>query len=168
MCGVIFLKMIYVYRQKTSHSIELTDRSAFYERGLNDIQPFKNRFYATSMPFVSLNRNDRHRPFTRTYRTCLVVEKHDHSLIDTSDIQSRFTSSCSIEYRNLRQIFVRCPSEHGHRQLLQEYTDHPLYKVEEYHWLKHAAWIKYGVGASLVMTGISIFFLVKYHLVKYD
>jgi predicted methyltransferase len=164
MSGVVFLKLIYLYKQKKSNKIEFNEHQTIFDICLNEVQIFKNRFYATFIPYVSLNRNDRNIKFSKKLQQCLVVEKHNKDKLDMSDIISRFNSYGSMEYeinRNLNKIYLLFQSEHCQRRILKDYFNHPLYKIEEFKWLKHSVFVKYSVGISIVLTGICSFFLVK-------
>jgi hypothetical protein len=164
MSGVVFLKLIYLYKQKKLSQIEFNEQQSLYDICLNEIQIFKNRFYSTFTPYISLNRNDRNKTLHRKLQQCLVLQKHDNEKLDMSDIISRFNSYCSMEYeinRNLNKIYLLFQSEHCQRQILKDYFNHPLYKIEKFHWFKHSLFMKYSLGISIVMTGICILFLVK-------
>ena len=165
MSGVVFLKLIYLYQQKKCKKIELNEHQSLFDICLNEIQIYKNRFYAIFTPYVSLNRYDAKNNLKKKLQQCLVVEKHSQEQLDISDIISRFNSYCSMEYemnRNLTQIYLSFQSEHCQRRILKDYLNHPLYKIEQFHWFKHSLLRKYSVGMmSLVVTGICIFLLVK-------
>ena len=167
MSGVIFLKLIYLYKQKKSSKIEFNEHQSIFDICLNDIQIYKNRFYSTFTPYISLNRNDRSKIMNKKSEQCLVLQKHNQEQLDMSDIISRFNSYCSMKYemnRNFNQIYLFFPSEHCQRQILKDYLNHPLYKIEKFNWFKHSLMINYSFGLSIVMTGICIFFLVKRRL----
>ncbi|CAF3974930.1 unnamed protein product, partial [Rotaria sp. Silwood1] len=162
--GVIFLKLIYLYEQKKIHKIDLNECQSILDTCLNDIQIYKNRFYSTFISYISLNRYDKNKNFNKKLQQCLVIEKYNKDKIDMSDIISRFNSYCSMEYEinnNLNKIYLLFQSEHCQRQILKDYTNHPLYKIEKFNWFKHSLFVKYTFGISIVMTGICIFFLVK-------
>jgi hypothetical protein len=164
MSGVIFLKLIYLYKQKKFNKIEFNEHQSLFDICLNDIQIYKNRFYSTFIPYISLNRNDMNKTFNKKSQQCLVLQKHNHQKLDMSDIITRFNSYCSMEYEmngNLNQIYLLFQSEHCQRQILKDYFNHPLYKIEKFNWYKHSLFAKYSFGISIIMTGICIFFLVK-------
>ena len=136
----------------------------YFDICLNEIQIYKNRFYSTFIPYISLNRCDINKTFNRKVLQCLVVQKHDRQKIDMSDIISRFNSYCSMEYEmngSLNKIYLLFQSEHCQRRILKDYFNHPLYKIEKFNWFKHSLCVNFSVGISIVMTGICIFFLVK-------
>jgi hypothetical protein len=167
MSGVIFLKLIYLYKQKKVQKIEFNEHQSIFDICLNDIQIYKNRFYSTFISYLSLNRFDNHRNLNKKYQQCLVLQKHDKQKIDMSDIISRFNSYCSMEYEingNLNQIYLLFQSENCQRQILRDYLNDPLYKIEKFHWFKHSFIRKYSFGISIVMTGICIFLLLKHRM----
>lgn len=164
MSGIIFLKLIYLYKQKNFNKMEFNEYQSIFDLCLNDIQLFKNRFYSTFTSYISLNRGDMNKNVKKKLQYCLVIKKHNQEKIDLSQIMSSFNSYCSMEYeinRNLNEIYLLFQSEHCQRQILRDYANHPLYRIEQYNWFKHSLFFKYSLGISIVMTGICMFFLVK-------
>ncbi|CAF5104433.1 unnamed protein product [Rotaria magnacalcarata] len=166
MSGIIFLKMIYLYKQKHfNNKLDFNEHQSIFDICLNEIQIFKNRFYSTFLPFISLNRYDTNEIFKKkNLQQCLVIRKHSKERIDLSDIITKFNAYCTMEYeinRNLDTIYLLFQSERCQRQILQDYIDDPLYKIEKFNWFKHSLVVKYSFGISIVMTGICIAFLLK-------
>ncbi|CAF3272694.1 unnamed protein product [Rotaria socialis] len=166
MSGIIFLKMIYLYKQKHfNNKLDFNEHQSIFDICLNEIQIFKNRFYSTFLPFISLNRYDTNKIFKKkTLQQCLVIQKHSKERIDLPDIITKFNAYCTMEYevnRNLNKIYLLFQSERCQRQILQDYIDDPLYKIEKFNWFKHSLVVKYSFGISIVMTGICIAFLLK-------
>ncbi|CAF3784165.1 unnamed protein product, partial [Rotaria sordida] len=164
MSGIVFLKLIYLYKQKKIHKIDFNEYQSIFDICLNDIQIYKNRFYSIFNTYISLNRYDKNQYLNKKLQQCLVIEKYNKDKIDLSDIISRFNSYCSMDYKinkNFNQIYLLFQSEHCQRQILKDYKNHPLYKIEKFNWFKHSLFIKYSFGISIVITGICIFFLVK-------
>jgi len=167
MSGVVFLKLIYLYKQKKLNKIEFNEHQSIFDICLNDIQIYKNRFYSTFISYISLNRYDINKNLNKKCQQCLVLQKHNKEKLDMSDIISRFNSYCSMEYElneNLNQIYLLFQSENCQRQILKDYLNDPLYKIEKFNWFKHSLFIKYSFGISILMTGICIFLLVKHRM----
>ena len=168
MSGVIFLKLIYLFEQKQKKKIEFDQQALLFDLCLNDIQVFKNRFYSTFLPYISLNRYDRNAcRKTNRFQRCLVVQKSDHNKLDMSDILTRFSSYGTIDYEfnsTFTRVFLLFQSEYCQREILKDYTNDSFYQIEEFHWFKHSTFVQYSLGLSFVMTGIGIFLLVKYRL----
>ncbi|CAF0809101.1 unnamed protein product [Adineta steineri] len=165
MSGIVFLKLIYLYKQKKFNKIEFNEHQSIFDICLNEIQLYKNRFYAIFIPYISLNRYDINKKYKKKLQQCLVLEKHNKEQLDMSDIISHFNSYCSMEYeinRNLNKIYLLFQSEQCQRRILKDYLNHPLYKIEKFHWFKHSLFIQYSFAiSSIVLTGICISFLVK-------
>ena len=167
MSGVIFLKLIYLYAQKQKQTFDFHPDQSLFDLCLNDIQLFKNRFYSTFLPYISLNRKEIHRKNEKKFHRCLVLQKYDQNKLDMSDIITRFSSYGPMDYQingNLNQVFLLFQSESSQRRILKDYSDHSLYQIEKFHWLKHSFLRSYSLGLTIVMTGIGIFLLVKYRL----
>lgn len=164
MSGVVFLKLIYLFKQKKCQQIEFNQQQSLFDICLNDIQIYKNRFYSTFIPYITLNRYDKNHIYKKKSQQCLVLQKHNQEKLDLSDIMQRFNSYCSMEYKmnkNLTQIYLLFQSENCQRQILRDYLNDPLYKIEKFSWFKHSLFMKYSFGLSIVMTGICFFLLVK-------
>lgn len=170
MSGVIFLKLIYLYAQKQKQTIDFHPDQSLFDLCLNDIQPFKNRFYSTFLPYISLNRYDRKeipRKNDKKFHQCLVLQKYDQNKLDMSDIITRFSSYGAMDYQingNLNQVFLLFQSNSSQRRILKDYSNHSVYQIETFHWWKHSFLRQYSLGLTIVMTGIGIFLLVKYRL----
>jgi hypothetical protein len=167
MSGVVFLKLIYLFKQKKFNKIEFNEHQSLFNICLNDIQIYKNRFYSTFIPYISLNRYDKYKIMKKKYQQCLVLQKHNQEKLDMSDIISRFNSYCSMQYeinKNSNQIYLLFHSENCQRQILRDYLNDPIYKIEKFNWFKHSLVIKYSFGLSIVMTGICFFLLVKHRM----
>lgn len=164
MSGVIFLKLIYLYKQKKLNRIDLNEYKIIFDMCLSEVQIFKNRFYSTFIPFISLNRYDNNKVMNKKLQQCLVIEKHNKEKINMSDIITRFNAYCTMEYqinRNSNRMYLLFQSEYCQRKILQDYENDRLYKIEKFNWFKHSYLVKYSLGLSIVMTGICIVFLVK-------
>jgi len=167
MSGVIFLKLIYLFKQKKCHKMEFNKHQSVFDICLNDIQIYKNRFYSTFISYISLNRYDKNDNLKRKFQQCLVLQKYDHEKLDMSDIITRFNAYCSMGYEingNFNQVYLLFQSENCQRQILKDYANDPLYKIEKFNWFKHSLVVKYSLGISIVMTGICIFLLVKHRM----
>lgn len=159
MTGVIFLKMIYFYRQKKIDQIDYPGQMRFYQICLNEIQVFENRFYSTLFPHMSLNRSDLSLNFHRQYPSCLVVRKHNDEILDLSDIQCRFHPYGSFEYqfnRSCQWLKLYLPSEQCQRRILTDYSNHSIYKIEEYQFWKHSRWFHWSRRYSWFIVGLSL------------
>ncbi|UJR37478.1 hypothetical protein I4U23_030181 [Adineta vaga] len=165
MSGVVFLKLIYLYKQKkVVNKIDFHEHQSIFDICLNEINRYKNRFYSIFLPYISLNRYDTYQNFPKTLQQCLVVVKHNHDQLDMSDVISHFDSYCPMEYelsRNSKKIYLLFPFEHCQRRILNDYLNHPIYKIEKFHWFKHSLFMQYSFSVSIVMTGICLFFLAK-------
>ena len=167
MSGVIFLKLIYLFEQKQKQKIDFNQQESLFDLCLNDIQCYKNRFYSTFLPYISLNRSDRNEISKKAFQRCLVVQKYDQSKMDMSDIITRFSSYGAIDYEanpTFNRVFLLFQSENCQRHIVKDYVNDSLYKIEEFHWFKHSILVQYSLGLSIVMTGIGIFLLVKNRL----
>jgi hypothetical protein len=167
MSGVIFLKLIYLFKQKKNLKMEFNKHQSIFDICLNDIQMYKNRFYSTFISYISLNRYDRNKNFKKKFQQCLVLQKYNHDKLDMSDIITRFNAYCSMEYEfndNLNQVYLLFQSENCQRQILKDYINNPLYKIEKFNWFKHSLTVQYSLGISIVITGICIFLLVKHRM----
>ena len=58
MCGVVFLKLIYLYNEKKTTNKEILTLNRFFYRCLNEVEMAKNRLYSMHLRYVSLNRSD--------------------------------------------------------------------------------------------------------------
>ena len=167
MSGIIFLKMIYFYRQKKFSPIDYSNHFSSYQICLNDLQIYQNRFYSTLFSFISLNRLDLEVNFHRKYPFCLVLSKHNEESIDLSDLQCRFHGYGSFEYqfdRSSQQVFLYLSSEEYQRRLLNSYGNHSIYKIEEFHFWKHSIWMSYSRYFSLICLGLSLVYLIEHRL----
>ena len=170
MSGVIFLKLIYLFQQKKCKKIEFYENQSLFDLCLNDIQIYKNRFYSTFLAYISLNRSDRNENMkkkkTTTFRQCLVLQVSNQDQIDMSEIMTRLNSYCSMEYQinGRNQVYLFLQSEHCQRQILKDYFNDPLYKIEKFNWFKHSLLMQYSIGIAIIMTGMGICLLVKRRL----
>ena len=161
MSGVIFLKLIYLYRQK---KVDCHDQPSIFNICLNDIQLYKNRFYAILLSYIPLNRHDVKHASAKRSQQCLVIEKHNREPLDMSDIVSRFDAYAVMEYelsRNGKKAYLLFQSEHCQRRILKDYLDHAVYKIEQFHWFNHSLIIQNAFSVSIVLAGICLCFLVK-------
>ena len=164
MAGVVFLKFLYLHRQKKCHQNDFHEHELFYNLCVNEIQLFKDRFYCTFQPYISLNRNDTPKAFSRTWSHCLVLEKHNQEALDLVDVQSHLTSYGSMEYDfryPFHRIYLFVQSEQCQRRILKDYLHHSLFHVETFTWWKHAIWMQYVRRISVLAMGLGILFLVK-------
>ena len=164
MSGVIFLKLIYLYMQKEFNKIESNEHQSIFDICLNNIQIFKNRFYSTFNRFISLNPCDRNENLNEKLQYCLVVQKHNKEKIDLYDVLSNISSYCPVEYEineSLNRIYLIFYSENCQHQIINDYKNHPVYKIEKFNWFRHSLIVKYSLGISILMTGICLFFLIK-------
>jgi hypothetical protein len=65
---------------------------------------------------------------------------------------------------NLNKIYLLFQSENCQRQILKDYLNDPLYKIEKFNWFKHSLIMRYSIGITIIMTGICFVFLVKHRL----
>lgn len=164
MAGVVFLKFLYLHRQKKCHQNDFHDHELFYNLCMNEIQVFKDRFYCTFQPYISLNRNDTPKAFSRTWSHCLVLQKHNHEALDLVDVQSHLTSYGPMEYDfryPFHRIYLFVQSEQCQRRILKDYLHHSLFDVEKFTWWKHAIWLQCVRRISVLAMGLGILFLVQ-------
>lgn len=164
MSGVIFLKLIYLYKQKRTSKGDFYAHPSIFDICLNDVQPYKNRFYTALHPYIPLNQHDVPRVSPTRSHQCLVVETRRRQPLDMSDIVSRFGAYGAMEYERSRTgktVYLVARSEHSHRRILQDYRADAVYKIEPYYWLKHSLIIHSAFSISVVLLGVGLCFLVK-------
>ena len=147
--------------------MEYNKHQTIFDVCLNDIQVYKNRFYSSFIPYISLNRYDQNKFIKKKFQQCLVLQKYNHDKLDMSDIITRFNAYCSMEYeinQKLNQVYLLFQSENCQKQILRDYINDPLYKIERFNWFKHSFIVQYSLGISIVMTGICFFLLVKHRM----
>lgn len=167
MSGVIFLKLIYFYKQKQTPKIESNSYQTVFDICLNEIQIFKNRFYSIINCYVPLNRNDQLKTKNKQFRYCLVFEKINQDKIDIEDLICRLNSYGFIRYESnekLTRLYLFFQSEYALKQIMIDYGNHSIYKIEKFNWFKHRFVSKYSTGISILLAGICIFLLVKVRL----
>ena len=140
MSGVIFLKLIYLYKQKRVDKIDFNEHQWIFDICLNEMNSYKNRFYSSFLPCISLNRYDKNVSCEQKLQQCLVVEHHNHEQLDMSDLISRFDTYCAMEYevsRNGKKVYLLFQSESCERRILNDYFNHSIYRVEKFQWFQH-------------------------------
>ncbi|CAF0944934.1 unnamed protein product [Adineta ricciae] len=167
MSGVIFLKLIYLYKQKRVDKIDFNEHQCVFDICLNEMNSYKNRFYTSFLPYISLNHYDKNVSCEQKLQQCLVVEHHNHEQLDLSDLISRFDTYCAMEYevsRNGKRIYLLFQSEFCERRILKDYFNHPVYRVEKFQWFQHSSLIKYSFSISVLLTGVCLIALVKWRM----